>query len=308
MSDTPELRHIYQNHHLDTHHWDNFQPRSGDIVISTSYKAGTTLTQTIVTNLLFPNDDMPGSVSSISPWLDMRLSPLDETLATLEAQTHRRCIKTHLALDGLPYFDELKYVVVGRDPRDVFMSLVNHYGGHTAQFFEAMNGLPGRIGDPFPEYDGDIHKLWKNWITRGWFEWESDGYPYWSHLHHAKTWWEFRHLPNIHLIHYNDLRSDLEGQMRALAAYLDIEVPEERWPSVVHECQFETVKTNPEKVLDPMIDIMFKGGSDTFLYKATNGRWKDILSVEELALYRQAMESTLPADCAAWLESGGAYE
>ncbi|MDP6416621.1 MAG: sulfotransferase domain-containing protein, partial [Gammaproteobacteria bacterium] len=89
MSVTPELRHIYQNHHLDTRHWDNFQPRSGDIVISTSYKAGTTLTQTIVTNLLFPNDDMPGSVSSISPWLDMRLSPLDETLATLEAQTHR---------------------------------------------------------------------------------------------------------------------------------------------------------------------------------------------------------------------------
>ncbi|MDP6652471.1 MAG: sulfotransferase domain-containing protein, partial [Gammaproteobacteria bacterium] len=48
--------------------------------------------------------------------------------------------------------------------------------------------------------------------------------------------WEFRHLPNIRLIHYNDLRSDLEGQMRALAAYLEIEVPEERWPSVVHEC------------------------------------------------------------------------
>ncbi|HAJ76973.1 MAG TPA: sulfotransferase [Gammaproteobacteria bacterium] len=307
MSDTPELRHIYQNHHLDTRHWDNFQPRSGDIVISTSYKAGTTLTQTIVTNLLFPNDDMPGSVSSISPWLDMRLSPLDETLATLEAQTHRRCIKTHLALDGLPYFEELKYVVVGRDPRDVFMSLVNHYGGHTVQFYEAINGLPGRVGDPFPENDGDIHTLWKNWISRGWFEWENDGYPYWSHLHHAKTWWEFRHLPNIHLIHYNDLRADLEGQMRVLAAYLEIEVPEERWPSVVHECQFETVKANPEKVLEPMFDVMFKGGSDTFLYKATNGRWKDILSEDELALYRQAMESTLPADCAAWLESGGDY-
>src|SRR5215469_7466010 len=54
----PEVRHIYQNHHLDTTRWDRFQPRRGDIVISTSYKAGTTLTQTIVANLLFP-DGLP---------------------------------------------------------------------------------------------------------------------------------------------------------------------------------------------------------------------------------------------------------
>lgn len=307
MTDKPEIRHIYQNHHLDTHRWDDFKPRPDDIVISTSYKAGTTLTQTIVTNMLFPNGDMPGAVSELSPWLDMRLAPLEPTLAALEAQTHRRCIKTHLPLDGLPFFDEVKYVVVGRDPRDVFMSLVNHYGNHTQEFYQAMNNTPGRVGDPFPQYDGDIHKLWHSWITRGWFEWESDGYPYWSHLHHAKTWWEFRQLPNIKLIHYNDLRADLEGQMRALSDYLEIDVPEERWPAVVHACEFETVKANPEKVLEPMIDVMFKGGGQTFIHKGTNGRWKDVLSEEELELYREAMEKTLPPDCARWLEDGGDY-
>lgn len=307
MAARPEIRHIYQNHHLDTRRWDRFKPRDGDIVISTSYKAGTTLMQTIVCNMLFPNGDMPGPVHDVSPWLDMALPPLEETLAALEAQTHRRCIKSHLALDGLPYYDNVQYIMVGRDPRDVFMSLVNHYGSHTPEFFQMMNGRPDLVGDPFPPFDGDVHALWRNWTTRGWFPWESDGYPYWSHLHHAKTWWEFRHLPNIRLVHYNDLRRDLEGEMRKLADWLNIDVPEARWPAVVHACKFETVKANPEKVVGAIIDIAFKGGGDTFIHKGTNGRWKDVLSAEELALYEAAKDRTLPADCAAWLENGGAY-
>lgn len=307
MSSMPKIEHYYQNHHLDSHRWDDFKVRNDDIIISTSYKAGTTLTQTIVANLLYPNDNMPGPAAAISPWLDMRLAPLDELLAGLDAQTDRRFIKTHLPLDGLKYFEEAKYIMVGRDPRDVFMSLLNHWGNHTPAFYEAMNGVPGRVGDEFPEFEDDIHKLWHNWITRGWFEWESDGYPYWSHLHHAKTWWEYRHLPNVRLIHYSDLRADLEGQMRALADYLDIEVPEALWPNVVHACEFDTVKANPEKVTDPMIELMFKGGGQTFINKGTNGRWVDVLSEEELELYDKAMKKTLPADCISWLESGGEY-
>ncbi len=302
----PQVRHIYQNHHLDTSRWDDFKPRRGDIIISTSYKAGTTLTQTIVANLLFPNG-LPATVGDLSPWVDARFGPVEEVLAALDAQTHRRCIKTHLPLDGLPFFEEAQYVMVGRDPRDVFMSLVNHYSNHTPGFFEMLNGQPGRVGDPFPEYDGDIHGLWRNWISRGWFDWESDGYPYWSHLHHAKTWWEFRHLPNVRLIHYADLRRDLEGEMRSLAAWLNIDVPEDRWAAVVDACRFETVKANPEKVMGAMADQVWKGGAHTFIHKGTNGRWKDVLTDEELAQYEAAMARTLPPDCARWLENGGAY-
>lgn len=301
----PDVRHIYQNHHLDTARWFDFKPREDDIVISTSYKAGTTFTQTIVANLLFPDGSLPAPVTTFMPWLDMRVRPLEEVTAVLEAQTHRRCIKTHLALDGLPFFDEIKYVVVGRDPRDVFMSLVNHYGEHKPEFFEMMNSVPGRVGDPFPRYDGDIHKLWRNWITRGWFDWEKDGYPYWSHLHHAKTWWEFRHLPNIRFVHYNDLLRDLEGEMRKLARWLDISVPAERWPAVVEACRFETVKAHPEKVMSDAATMFWKDGLQTFFFKGTNGRWKDVLTPEELEMYQRAMKERLPTDCARWLEEGG---
>src|SRR5437588_6073195 len=93
-ADRPSVRHVYQNHHLDTRRWDGFRPRAGDIVVSTSYKAGTTLTQTIVFNLLFPDGGLPVPLMDSSPWLDMRVLPIDKVMAKLEAQTHRRCIKT----------------------------------------------------------------------------------------------------------------------------------------------------------------------------------------------------------------------
>lgn len=304
----PEVRHVYRNHHLDGARWERFTPRAGDIVISTSYKAGTTLMQTIVANLLFPDGNLPAPANSLAPWLDMRMIPFEEMAAELEAQTHRRCMKTHLPLDGLPFHEAVKYIAVSRDPRDVFMSLINHYGNYTDETLAGLNGHDDLAGDPFPAYDGDPHRLWRDWITRGSFAWESDGYPYWSHLHHAETWWEFRHLPNVRLVHYSDLRADLEGQMRALAAWLEIDVPEAQWPAVVHACQFETVKADPSKVLGPIFDVLFKGGAQTFIHKGTNGRWKDLLSDEELQLYEDAMKRTLPPACARWLENGGPYD
>ncbi|MDA0339598.1 MAG: sulfotransferase domain-containing protein [Proteobacteria bacterium] len=299
----PEIRQIYQNHHLDSTRWDYFDHRPGDIVISTSYKAGTTWTQTIVGNLLYPNDDLPMPATHLSPWLDFRVFPLENVLNQLKAQDTRRFVKTHLPLDGLPYWDNVKYLVIARDARDVFMSLLNHWGNHTPQMFMNMNNLPGLVGDPFPPIDDDPKITWRNWITKGGFEWETDGYPMWSHLSHAATWWEFRHLPNIKLIHYSDLLADLEGQMRDIADYLEIEVPEDRWPHVVDACTFATVKKDPEKVVGNM-DFGFKGGAQTFINKGTNGRWKGVLDDDDLALYEAAKARAMPPDCSEWLENG----
>jgi len=302
MADLPQVEHIYQHHHLDSTRWNYFTPRDDDIVISTSYKAGTTFTQTIVGNLLYPNDDMPGPATVISPWVDMRIFPLELALGQLEAQKDRRFIKTHLPLDGLPFFPNVKYIMVGRDPRDVFMSLLNHWGSHTDHFFGMMNGVPGRQGDPFFPFDGNIKQAWKIWMTKGWFEWESDGYPMWSHLHHCETWWRYKDLPNIKLIHYSDLLADLEGEMRDIAQFLDIELSEEQWPAVVNRCTFATVKKDPEKVVGNM-DFGFKGGADTFINKGTNNRWHGVLDERDLKLYGTAMKK-LPADCANWLQNG----
>ena len=307
MSDLPQREHVYQNHHMDSNRWNYFTPRDDDIVIATSYKAGTTFTQTIVGNLLFPDGNLPGPAVAISPWLDMRITPLELVLGELEAQPHRRFIKSHLPLDGLPYFESIKYICVSRDPRDVFMSLLNHWGNHTPEFYVMLNNVPGRVGDPLPEFVDDTKTTWRNWITRNTFDWEIAGYPYWSHLSHALTFWRYRHLPNIMMLHFNDLLADLDGEMRRIADYLEIDVPAEQWADVVNRCTFNEVKKDPSKVVAPLMDVAFKGGGDTFINKGTNGRWLGVLDAEDLDLYAQAM-AKLPADYAHWLEHGGATD
>jgi aryl sulfotransferase len=166
-----------------------------------------------------------------------------------------------------------------------------------------MNGIPGRVGDPFPEFTDDIKATWRDWITKNWFEWEIGGYPYWSHLGHALTFWNYQELPNIMMLHFNDLLADLDGEMRRIAEFLNIEIPEDQWASVVQRCTFKEVKKNPSKVVGPNIDFGFKGGADTFIHKGTNGRWVGVLDDEDLSLYEEAM-SKLPSDYAAWLQNG----
>lgn len=144
----------------------------------------------------------------VSVWFEPRWVQIDESIAKLEAQQHRRVIKSHLPLDGLPYYPQVQYIVVGRDARDVFMSLWNHHANYAPGFLDFLNGLPDRVGDPMPAAPDNIHEFWRGWSTQGWFPWESEGYPYWGNLHHTRTWWAYRHLPNILFVHYNDLLTD----------------------------------------------------------------------------------------------------
>lgn len=292
---------------MDSNRWNWFAPRENDIVIATSYKAGTTFTQTIVGNMLFPDGNLPGPAAGISPWLDMRVVPLELILTELEAQSHRRYIKTHLPLDGLPFFDDTKYICVSRDPRDVFMSLLNHWSSHPPEFYIAMNNIPGLEGEPFPEFVDNTKATWRNWITRNTFEGEIGGYPYWSHLSHALSFWNYRHLPNVYMLHFNDLLEDLSGEMRKIAEFLNIEVPAENWEDVVSRCTFAEVKKDTSKVVGPDIEMHFRGGGDTFVNKGTNGRWIGVLDEEDLELYDAAMQK-LPEGYAAWLEYGRAGE
>ena len=294
----PQVTRIYQNHHLDSTRWDRFVPREDDVVVATPYKSGTTWMQLIVQALLWggrPTTD----IQAVSPWLDNRVRPVDDVIASLETQTHRRSIKTHLPLDGLPFFPEVRYIVVGRDARDVFMSLWNHYSNYTPGSYSRLNRKP-RIGNPLPECPSSAREFWRDWISRGWFDWETDGYPFWSNMRHVQTWWDYRHLPNILFVHFNDLLSDLPGEIARVAAFLDIEVPEDVLPDILDSVAFATVKRSAENIW-PGMEESFYGGAQTFFHKGTNGRWKSVLTEADLELYRAAVARELSADCAKWL-------
>jgi aryl sulfotransferase len=305
----PSVTRVYQNHHLDSTRWEGFMPRDDDIIVTTSYKSGTTFTQQILTRLLYGHLDPMPERDKLSPWIDARFhpQPLTALMDDLEAMRGRRFIKSHLALDGLPYYPGVKYLIVGRDPRDVFMSFYNHYGNYTDFAYGALDRAGANDG-PMPRCPDNIHIAWDQWINRGWFEWESEGYPFWGNMHHTQSYWNYRHLPNFLFLHYADMRRDLPGTVRRLAAFIDHPVTSEVVDRVVHESSFETVKRDAEAkdAANPETSkAVFAGGESAFIYKGTNGRWRHVLTQDELGMYERAKARVLSPDCAAWLEDGG---
>ena len=290
-NNTPVVHNTYQNHTLDSTRWEHYSPRQDDIVVATAGKSGTTWVQIIVMHLIF-QDLQVRPINETSPWYEVRFRDFEEIQSTLERQSHRRVIKTHLPLDGLPYYEQVKYIVVGRDARDVFMSWWNFYGGFGDEILESINGR--WAGTPMPRCPNNIHDFWRDWIGKGWFDWETEGYPFWSNLRHVQTWWDFKHLPNILFVHYSDLLAGLEPEVQRIADYLAIDLTPEMRSRIAGAVTFNTVKQNE--------DQLGRGGG--FFHKGTNGRWRNVLSQQELKQYREAAARELTPACAHWLENG----
>jgi aryl sulfotransferase len=282
----------YRTAVMDNRRWAQFVPRPGDIFICTPAKCGTTWTQTIVGNLLWPDGDLPGPVMMIAPWVEAEFIPAEAMFPMLEAQEHRRFMKSHTAADGVPWFDDSKYIFVARDGRDAFMSLVNHV--QRLKNMDELNAKAKAAGVPeLPGFDGDIHDFFDKWIAN------DDNF-----LHIVETYWERRDAPNVLLVHFNDLKSDLSGEMRRIAAFLDLDVPEAQWDDVVERCTFESMRGDSEKI--GPFEILFEGGAEGFLFKGTNGRWRDVLTPAELTRYEQRAAECLPEPALRWLEHGRA--
>jgi len=301
----PFRNRVYQNHHFDSTRWDLVTPRDGDIVVATSLKAGTTWTQAIVANLLYPGKSFPAPVWQINQWVDYRGIPWEVVNEYLEMPLARRTMKTHLPLDGLRFFPDAKYIYVSRDGRDVALSLWNHYVNYSDLVYSEINDTPGLVGEKCPYPPEDFHAYWHDWCTRGWFDWEQDGYPFWSHLYNVQSWWPYRHLPNILFLHYADMKRDLTGSIGKIATFLGLDRDSEAIRAVAEEVSIESMRNDADNYV-PDGGTSWKGGAKTFLHKGVNGRWKDILSPAELMLYDQACDRVLTPDCRNWLEFGGA--
>lgn len=289
-------RRVVQNHHMDSTRWDDFPLRADDIVIATYGKSGTTWLQQIVGQLLFGGEEMLGFVEA-SPWLDTRLVSRAQMFAQLAGQRHRRFIKSHLPFDALPWSPTVRYIHVARDVRDLVWSLHRFHSNFTPLYLRLLNSLPGRVGDEIIRADTDIVRYYRTWLER-------DGYPFWPFWSHLASWWQARHLPNVLLVHFNGLKADLPGEIRRIAAFLDIAVDEAAWPRIVEHSGFEWMRRAALRAPPSMADDILADGLGAFIHRGTNGRWRDMLSAQDIALADRVAAQRLPADCAHWLRTG----
>ena len=283
------------SHHFDSTIWNDFQFRGDDIIIATYAKSGTTWMQQIVAQMLF-NGDPDLAVAEMSPWLDLRVPPKEVKLPQVEAQTHRRIIKTHLPLDALVYSPKAKYIYIGRDGRDVLWSMYNHHVNANQAWYAALNDTPGRVGPPIEPPPADIRQYWRDWMDR-------DGHPFWPFWENLRAWWQIRELPNVLFVHFNDLKRDMPGEMRRIARFLDIPLDEARWPAILEYCSFDWMKKNAAKSV-PLGGAFWDGGAEVFINKGVNGRWRDTLTADDSAEYEARVVRELGPDCARWLAHG----
>ncbi len=283
------MRH-YENAVMDTARWADFKPRPDDIFVCTPAKCGTTWTQMIVASLLWPDGDLPGPMMMLSPWIEAKFIPAETMHSMLEAQTHRRFMKSHTAADGIPLREDAKYIVVGRNGLDAFMSFCNHM--ERLKGTEDLNAKAMEDGLPqMPQWEGDVHSFFDRWL-------ENDD----QFFRIISTYWERRDRSNLLLVHYADLKADLSAEMHRIEDFLGLDVPAAKWDEVVERCTFESMRENGER-LGP-IDMMFEDGAKGFIFKGTNGRWRDVLTTDEVARYRKRAAECLPTEAIEWLEHG----
>jgi aryl sulfotransferase len=288
------IRYVSQDE--DSARWDGFSFRPGDIVISTRSKSGTTWMQRICSLLVFKSPDLPAPIAELSPWLDHLVAPAAKVYADLAAQSHRRFIKTHTPLDGVPLRPEVTYIVVARQPLDAAVSLYHQGDNLNRDVMRRLSGQPEPTEPPPPR--PSLHDWLVAWVA-------ADAAPqedldsirgYFWHLTDA---WRRHREPNIVLIHYDDLRLDLEGEMRRLASRLGIEISEDTWPELTQAATFATMRAQADDVLPTNSGI--HKSSTAFFRRGTSGAGREELTHSELARYRERAAELAPADLLAWL-------
>ncbi|NMO53393.1 sulfotransferase domain-containing protein [Actinoplanes sp. TBRC 11911] len=291
----------YRSGFIDNARWDDIPLRDGDIIVTTPLKSGTTWTQMICALLVFQTPELPRPLSEISIWPDFLVRPSRQVRAILAAQQHRRIIKTHTPMDGLPYDERVTYLSIGRDPRDAGISADNNASnmnlGVLTEALKATMAADGVEPPPFPELpppSESIHDRFRAWVDNPEYMFGLASY-----LNHFDTVWQLRERPNVLLIHYQDLQDDLAGSMRELAARLHIEVPEEKWPDLVGAATFASMKQHEDEVIpnrDTWID------KSRFLHRGTSGQWRSVLNDEDVAYYRERVTAHADPDMLGWLQ------
>lgn len=239
------------------------------------------------------------------------LQSLEDDLATLRAQTHRRYVKSHLPFDALPVWDTVKYIHVGRDGRDARLSWQNHEQGFRPEFAARIAAsamaLAAAHGEapagPPPPGPADPREYLVHWFGELEAALGRPGGATATFFGFETTYWRERARPNLLHVHYDDLKEDLAGEMHRISEFLGIDTPDALMPALVEAARFETMKRDGD-ALFPKLRMAFDRGADRFINRGASGRWREYLRPEDVTRYEAIAARVATPRLARWLEGG----
>lgn len=288
--------HRYRSDDEDSARWTGFPFRDGDIVISTRSKSGTTWMQMISALLVLGTAELPAPLNVLSPWLDWLAEPRDAVYERLAAQPHRRFIKTHTPLDGVPLDPRVHYVVVARHPLDMAVSLYHQAGNLDRVRLAELTGQPAPTGPPRERLP--VEQWLPSWVDRDVDpRAELDSLP--GVMLHLSDAWARRHEPNVDLVHYDDLLADLGGEMRRLADRWGIPVSSESWPELVEAATFGRMRERADRLAPDTLGVL--RDRRAFFRQGGSGQGRNLLDAEAQARYQERTAALAPPDLLTWL-------
>ncbi len=270
----------YTSTEEDSARWTRFPFRDGDIVVSTRSKSGTTWMQQICLSLVHGSPDLPAPLSEMSPWVDWLVESEASLFARLDRLPGRRVLKTHTPLDGVVLDPRASYVVVVRDPLDMAVSLYRQGDNIDRERVAELSGRPFTAPPPRPPLS--------EWLV-AWTRQETDPVTSMDSLpgvvHHAADAWSRRDAGNVHLVRYEDLSADLEGQMRRLAGLLGLEVVADRWPALVEAAGFAAMRAAAARRVPDTRGVL--RDPQAFFRRGRPGSGRELLPASELPAYER---------------------
>jgi aryl sulfotransferase len=290
----------------DSDRWWRFASRDGDIVISAPSKCGTTWMQSIVGMLILGRSDLGEPISQLSPWLDMLIATEDEVFRRLERQRHRRFIKTHTPLDGIPRHPWATYICLIRHPLDVALSDRDHGDNMRVDHAKALRVSASGEPDPDlvlaeegPAAPGDYLR---------WFI-DNDNQPTGSgpygladYCQQVSTYWKDRDAANVHLFHYADMWRDLDPEMRRVADVLGVRIDEGTWPTLLEAASIDSMRSRAA-IAAPNADAGMWRSPERFFKAGGTRPWASHLSPADLEHFHDRLRA-LSGDAAEWVLRG----
>ncbi|MDT5348294.1 MAG: hypothetical protein QOH91_1581 [Mycobacterium sp.] len=326
-------RVVYRSWMSDNRRWDALKLREGDVVISAPSKCGATWTQRLVSLLIFDGPDLPGPLSTVSPWVDLNIRPIEQVVAALDAQNHRRFLKTHTPLDGLVHDDRVTYIGVGRDPRDAAISELRQLDNMDLDRMRALhNARPGSPPPPPPGADRDPNPVeaFQDWMEAPAMPPEAhlvEGHPppkgvgfvppggmglkppvqgmgsLANILHHFVSFWDRRRLPNVALFHYADYQLDLVGELVRLAAVLGIDLRRDRAEELAEHATLDAMRARAGELAPDAGDGIWRSNK-RFFRAGGRGEWREIFAEAAHRRYDVRTAQLAPPDLLAWTHEG----
>jgi len=269
----------------DSARWGAFVPRVGDIVVSTPPKSGTTWTQSILALLISSDPNVDAQTSMKSPWIDIKFRELSEVMARLEAQDHRRQVKTHTSFDCIPIWNELRYITVYRHPIDVHFSFRKHRANMKSEIGELAI-----LEDPSESF-------------RCFLEDDTDHASFSAIIDHYRCTLKREPRDNFLRLHYRDMLRDLDHTFDLIAAHVSLMHPPAVMAELVKAATFENMKSNADRFA-PSAGQEFWKNDAGFFDSASSNKWEGQLTESDLESYDTRISELLTPSERNWLEWG----